>query len=69
MYSGKNNAAINKIKDKLSIAAHVEKAVLFSDKKVDGHVSIDLNVEKLEGKSRTATYMEIKAYVCKRNTD
>lgn len=42
---------------------HVETVVLLSDKKVDSHVSIDLDVEKLEGKSGTATYAEIKAYV------
>ena len=41
----------------------VETVVLLSDKKVDSHVSIDLDVEKLEGKSETATYAEIKAYV------
>ncbi len=31
--------------------------------KVDSHVNIDLDVEKLEGKSGTATYEEIKKYV------
>ena len=41
----------------------METVVLLSDKKVDSHVSIDLDVEKLEGKSGTATYAEIKAYV------
>ena len=42
---------------------NVETVVLLSDKKVDGHINIDLDVEKLEGKSRTATYAEIKAYI------
>ena len=41
----------------------VKTVVLLSDKKVDGYVNIDLDVEKLQGKSGTATYAEIKAYV------
>ncbi len=41
----------------------VKTVVLLSDKKVDGYVNIDLDVEKLEGKSGIATYAEIKAYV------
>ena len=45
------------------VSMHVETVVLLSDKKVDSHVSIDLDVEKLEGRSETATYAEIKAYV------
>ena len=45
------------------LATTDETVVLLSDKKVDSHVSIDLDVEKLEGKSGTATYAEIKAYV------
>ena len=49
--------------DQFGHTVHVETVVLLSDKKVDGHVSIDLDVEKLEGKSGTATYAEIKAYV------
>ena len=40
-----------------------ETVVLLSDKKVDGHINIDLDVEKLEGKSGSATYAEIKAYI------
>ena len=44
-------------------SCHVETVVLLSDKKVDGHISIDLDVEKLESKSGTATYAEIKAYI------
>ena len=35
--------------------------------KVDGHIEIDLDVEKLEGKSGTATYVEIKKYVADHN--
>lgn len=43
---------------------HVETVVLLSREKVDGYVEIDLDVEKLEGKSGgTATYAEIKAYI------
>lgn len=41
----------------------VKTVVLLSDKKVDRYVNIDLDVEKLQGKSGTATYAEIKAYV------
>ena len=31
---------------------HVETVVLLSDKRVDGHIDIDLDVEKLESKGR-----------------
>lgn len=43
----------------------METCVLLSREKVDGYVEVDLDVEKLEGKSGTATYAEIKAYVQK----
>lgn len=33
------------------------------DKRVDGHINIDLDVEKLESKGGRATYAEIKAYI------
>jgi hypothetical protein len=33
------------------VPGHVETVVLLSDKKVDGHINIDLDVEKLEDKS------------------
>ena len=46
---------------------HVETVVLLSDKKVDGHINIDLDVEKLESKAGTATYPEIKDYVEKKH--
>lgn len=46
---------------------HVETVVLLSREKVDGHIEIDLDVEKLEGKSGTATYAEIKKYVADHN--
>ena len=49
--------------DMFPFTEHVETVVLLSDKKVDGYVNIDLDVEKLEGKLGTATYAEIKAYV------
>ena len=42
---------------------HVETVVLLSREKVDGHISIDLDIEKLESKGGSATYPEIKAYV------
>ncbi|MBR2554549.1 MAG: hypothetical protein IKE94_06770 [Aeriscardovia sp.] len=32
----------------------VETVVLLSDKKIDGHINIDLDVEKLEDKSVTS---------------
>ena len=41
----------------------VETVVLLRGEKVDGHVEIDLDVDKLGRKSGTATYAEIKAYV------
>lgn len=34
------------------VAVHVETVVLLSDKRVDGHIDIDLDVEKLESKGR-----------------
>lgn len=52
-----------KLMDMFPRTVHVETVVLLSNKKVDGYVNIDLDVEKLEGKSGTATYAEIKAYV------
>ena len=42
---------------------HVETVVVLRDKKVDGHISIDLDVEKLGIQDKKATYDEIKAYV------
>ena len=45
----------------------VETVVLLSREKVDGYVEIDLDIEKLEGKSGMATYAEIKAYVEKKH--
>ena len=41
----------------------VETVVLLSDKRVDGHTDIDLDVEKLESKGGRATYAEIKDYI------
>ena len=41
----------------------VETVVLLSDKRVDGHIDIDLDVEKLESKGGRATYPEIKEYI------
>ena len=42
---------------------HVETVCLLSRQKVDGHIDIDLDVEKLESKGGRATYAEIKDYV------
>ena len=42
---------------------HVETVVLLRGEKVDGHVEIDLDVDKPGRKSGTATYAEIKAYI------
>ena len=36
---------------KMDVSNHVETVVLLSDKKIDGHINIDLDVEKLEDKS------------------
>ena len=41
----------------------METVVVLRDKKVDGHISIDLDVEKLGIQDKKATYDEIKAYV------
>ena len=41
--------------------------MVFKLGKVDGHINIDLDVEKLESKSGTATYPEIKNYVEKKH--
>ncbi len=45
------------------VTRHVETCVLLSREKVDGHIDIDLDVEKLESKGGTATYTEIKNYI------
>jgi 23S rRNA (uracil1939-C5)-methyltransferase len=47
----------------MDVSSHVETVVLLSREKIDGYVDIDLDVEKLEGKSGTATYKEIKEFV------
>ena len=45
------------------VSTHVETVVLLHDKKVDGHISVDLDVKKLAIPNRGATYDEIKSYV------
>ena len=50
-----------------TIRIHVETVVILSREKVDGHINIDLDIEKLESKSGTATYPEIKDYVEKKH--
>ena len=52
---------------KMDVSSHIETVVLLSREKVDGHINIDLDVEKLESKSGTATYPEIKDYVEKKH--
>lgn len=50
-----------------NIRTHAEMVVLLSMEKVDGHINIDFDVEKLESKAGTATYPEIKDYVEKKH--
>ena len=47
----------------LCIENNVETVVVLRDKKVDGHISIDLDVEKLGIQSNKTTYDDIKAYI------
>ena len=49
------------------MSGHLETVVLLRGEKVDGYVDVDLDVEKLEGKSGTATYKEIKEYIDEKN--
>ena len=42
---------------------HVETVVLLRGVKTDGHINVDLDVEKLGLKSKEATYSEIKSYI------
>ena len=43
------------------VSTHVETVVLLTREKVDNYLNIDLDIEKLEGKSGTAMYEEIKS--------
>ena len=45
------------------VSCHVETVVLLSREKVNGYVDVDLDVEKIQGKSGSATYKEIQEYV------
>ena len=47
----------------LVIHTFIETVVLLRGEKVDGYVDVDLDVEKLEGKSGIATYAEIKTWI------
>ena len=49
--------------DQFAATAHVETVVCLRRENVNGHVDIDLAVEKLNGKSGTATYEDVKAYI------
>ena len=49
--------------DQFPATANVETVCLLSRQKVDGHIDIDLDVEKLESTGGRATYVEIKEYV------
>ncbi len=42
---------------------HVETVVVLRGQNVDGHINIDLDVEKLKSTGGRATYAEIKDYV------
>lgn len=41
------------------VTTHVETVVLLSREKVNGYVDVDLDAEKIQGKSGSATYKEI----------
>ena len=41
------------------VTTHVETVVLLSREKVNEYVDVDLDVEKIQGKSGSATYKEI----------
>lgn len=41
------------------VSCHVETVVLLSREKVNGYVDVDLDTEKIQGKSGSATYKEI----------
>ncbi|MBP5275625.1 MAG: 23S rRNA (uracil(1939)-C(5))-methyltransferase RlmD [Lachnospiraceae bacterium] len=49
--------------DMFSQSVHVETVVLLGDKRVDGHIKIDVDVEKLDNTGGRATYAEIKDYI------
>lgn len=57
--------AVEKVQgvDQFCHSGHVETVVLLSREKVDGYIDIDLDVEKLETKTGSATYKEIQEYV------
>ena len=42
---------------------HVETIVLLGREKVDGYIDIDLDTSKIEGRTGTATYPQIKDYI------
>ncbi len=47
----------------MKVSQHTETVVVLRDKKVDGHINVDLDVVKLGLKSKEATYSEIKSYI------
>lgn len=51
----------------MDVSSHVETVVLLCREKVDGHININLDVEKLVSKSGTATYAEIRDYIEKKH--
>lgn len=55
-----NSKAANEYSNKTAI---IETVVLLRDKKVDGHISVKLDADKLNLKSGKAIYDDIKAYV------
>ena len=44
-------------------SCHIETVVLFGREKVDGYIDIDLDISKIEGRTGTATYPQIKDYI------
>ncbi len=64
-YLCENGYELKKVRpvDQFGHTVHVETVVLLSREKVDGYVDIDLDVEKLETKTGSATYKEIQEYV------
>ena len=41
----------------------IETVVLLGREKVDGYIDIDLDISKIEGRTGTATYPQIKDYI------
>ena len=44
-------------------SCHIETVVLLGREKVDGYIDNDLDISKIEGRTGTATYPQIKDYI------